>query len=258
MASSAPKPVRAASAPRPGRPALALAVAGALLGLPLVSACGPSSSSSDGAANPPARGDTATTGGTGNTNGTGGTGGNTSGSGSGGTSWALSAPQTVAGHPQGQPPADMVRRFDDDTHKNAARLGVSGTPVRAYYDDRTDGAWIFYTGVTGSGFKPDRLHDILDQLPAVHDDGAGDRTTTSAIDAEPGPHGGRAICNTVLLRTELLVTAVSTCSWFTPTTAAGITLIPKTDGTSTKLGFTAADVAPIMRAVRAEVEVPRR
>lgn len=152
----------------------------------------------------------------------------------------------------------MVRRFDDDTHKNAARLGVSGTPVRAYYDDRTDGAWIFYTGVTGSGFKPDRLHDILDQLPAVHDDGAGDRTTTSAIDAEPGPHGGRAICNTVLLRTELLVTAVSTCSWFTPTTAAGITLIPKTDGTGTKLGFTAADVAPIMRAVRAEVEVPRR
>lgn len=150
----------------------------------------------------------------------------------------------------------MVRRFDDDTHKNAARLGVSGTPVRAYYDDRTDGAWIFYTGVTGSGFKPDRLHDILDQLPAVHDDGAGDRTTTSAIDAEPGPHGGRAICNTVLLRTELLVTAVSTCSWFTPTTAAGITLIPKTDGTGTKLGFTAADVAPIMRAVRAEVEVP--
>ncbi|GAA2413952.1 hypothetical protein GCM10010433_11280 [Streptomyces pulveraceus] len=252
MASSAPKPVRATSAPRPGRPALALAVAGALLGLPLMSACGPSTGSSDGAATPHARGGTATA------KGTDGTGGSGSNGGSGGTSWALSAPRTVAGHPQGQPPADMVRRFDDDTHKNAARLGVSGTPVRAYYDDRTDGAWILYTGVTGSGFEPGRLHDILDRLPAVHDDGAGDRTTTSAIDADPGPHGGRAICDTVLLRTELLATAVSTCSWFTPTTAAGITLIPKTDGTGTKLGFTAAEVAPIMRAVRAEVEVPRR
>jgi hypothetical protein len=98
----------------------------------------------------------------------------------------------------------------------------------------------------GSGFDPDHLHDILYQLPAVNDDGAGDRTTTSAIDAKPGLHGGRAVCNAVLIQTDMLTTAVSTCSWFTPTTAAGITLVTKADGTSSKLGFTAADVAPIM------------
>ncbi|MFJ8311512.1 MULTISPECIES: hypothetical protein [unclassified Streptomyces] len=40
------------------------------------------------------------------------------------------------------------------------------------------------------------------------------------------------------------------------TTAAGITLISKADGTSAKMSFTAADVAPIMRAIRAEVETP--
>ncbi|MFF8029780.1 hypothetical protein ACFZDJ_54085 [Streptomyces sp. NPDC007896] len=134
----------------------------------------------------------------------------------------------------------------------------TGTPVHAYYDDRADGAWIFYTGVTGSGLDPDRLHDILYRLPAVTDDGAGDRTTTSAIDAKPGPHGGRAICNTVLIQTDMLATAVSTCSWFTPTTATGITLVSKADGTSTKLGFTAVDVAPIIRAIRSEVEIPRQ
>ncbi|WP_329362985.1 hypothetical protein [Streptomyces sp. NBC_01483] len=170
----------------------------------------------------------------------------------------LTVPQVAAGYPQGQPPADVVQRFDADTRQNAARLGVSGMPVQAYYDDRADGAWIYYTGVTGSGFDPDHLHDILYQLPEVNDDGAGDRTTTSAIDAKPGPHGGRAVCNTVLIQTDLLTTAVSTCSWFTSTTAAGITLVTKADGTSPKLGFTAADVAPIMRAIRAEVEIPRR
>lgn len=257
MASSVPKRVRVSSAPRPGRPTVALAVVCALLGLPLVSACGPSADSSNGPAAPTARSGPSD-GGTHGNSGDNGNDRNNGNSGNNSSSWALSAPQVAAGYPQGQPPADMVRRFNDDTRKNAARLDVSGTPVRAYYDDRADGAWIFYTGVTGSGFEPDHLHDILNQLPAVHDDGAGDRTTTSAIDAKPGPHGGRAICNTVLLQTDMLATAVSTCSWFTPTTAAGVTLITKADGTSTKLGFTAADVAPIMRAIRAEVEIPRQ
>lgn len=41
----------------------------------------------------------------------------------------------------------------------------------------------------------------------------------------------------------------------TPTALCGITLVSKTDGTSTKLGFTASDVAPVMRALRAQVEV---
>ncbi len=54
----------------------------------------------------------------------------------------------------------------------------------------------------------------------------------------------------------MLTTAATTCSWFTPTTAAGISLVIKGDGTNTKVGFTAADVAPIMRAVRSAVEHP--
>ncbi|MFI6685233.1 hypothetical protein [Streptomyces sp. NPDC050485] len=263
MASYVPQRARASSAPRPGRSTAALTVVCILLGLPLMSACGPSSTQGATTQGPTTQGPTtqgvATQGGATGSAATGGaSGGRASDGGAGGASWVLSAPQVAAGYPQGQPPADMVRRFNADTRKNAARLGVSGTPVRASYDDRADGAWIFYTGVTGSGFDPGRLHDILYRLPAVDDDGAGDRSTTSAIDAQPGPHGGRAICNTVLVRSGVLTTAVSTCSWFTPTTAAGITLISKADGTSTKLGFTAADVAPIMRAIRAEVESPRR
>ncbi|MFF2958996.1 hypothetical protein ACFVT1_08775 [Streptomyces sp. NPDC057963] len=269
MASFVSKRVRASSALRSGRSTAALAVVCTLLGLPLVSACGPSTGAANGPVRPAAQSgatDPAATG-VGGTIAKGGatdpaaagsaSGGGTS-DGNGGTSWALTAPQVAAGYPQGRPPADMVRRFNADTRQNAARLGVSGAPVHAYYDDRADGAWIFYTGVTGRGFDPDRMHDVLDQLPAVNNDGAGDRTTTSAIDAKPGEHGGRAICNTVLVQTELLATAVSTCSWFTPTTAAGITLVSKADGTSTKLGFTAVDVAPIMRAIRAEVEIRRR
>ncbi|WP_405995301.1 hypothetical protein [Streptomyces sp. NBC_00986] len=225
-------------------------MAGTLLGLPLVAGCGSSSGSADGHASPVA----ARSGGTTDSATT----GSAASGGASGTSWVLTAPQVAAGYRQGQPPSDMVQRFDADTKQNAARLGVSGTHVRAYYDDPADGAWIFYVGLTGSGYDPDHLHDILDQLPAVSDDGAGDRITTSAIDATPGPHGGRAICDTVLLRNGLITTAVTTCSWFTPTTVAGITLVSKTDGTSTKLGFTATDVAPIMRAVRARVEVRRQ
>lgn len=166
----------------------------------------------------------------------------------------LSAPQVAAGYPQGQPPAALVRTVNGGLQQTAARLGVSGTPVHAYYDDRADGAWIFYNGVTGTGFDPGHLHDILNEAPASKEDGAGDRITTSAVDADPGPHGGRAICNTVLVQNEMLTTAATTCSWFTPTTAAGISLVIKGDGTSTKVGFTAADVAPVMRAIRADVE----
>ncbi|WP_328931186.1 MULTISPECIES: hypothetical protein [unclassified Streptomyces] len=220
---------------------------GTALGLPLVSGCGSSAGAAGGQASPVA----ARSGGPSNSAGTGSAGSG----GSSGTSWTLTAPQVAAGYRQGQPPADMVQRFDADTKHNAARLGVSGTHVRAYYDDPADGAWIFYVGLNGSGYDPGHLHDILDQLPAVSDDGAGDRITTSAIDATPGPHGGRAICDTVLLRNDLITAAVTTCSWFTSTTVAGITLVSKTDGTSTKLGFTASDVAPIMRAIRAQVEV---
>ncbi len=170
----------------------------------------------------------------------------------------LSAPQVAAGYPQGQPPADLVRRISADVQQNAERLGVTGTPVHADYDDRADGAWIFYTGVTGTGFDADHLHDALNLPPATKDDGAGDRITTSAIDADPGPHGGRAICSTILVQNAMLSTAATTCSWFTPTTAAGITLVIKGDGTNTKIGFTAADVAPIMRAIRGSVEQPQR
>ena len=51
--------------------------------------------------------------------------------------------------------------------------------------------------------------------------------------------------------------AGSAGSWFTATTAAGICVVIKGDGTNTKIGFTAADVAPIMRAIRADVEQPK-
>lgn len=248
MVRSVSRPPGVPSVPRPGRSALAALLLCAVLGVPLASGCGPAS----GSAKPP--GGPAVASGAPSVPGTDGGGATTQG----GTRWALTAPQVAAGHPQGQPPADMVQRFDADMRRNAGRLSVSGAPVRAYYDDRADGAWIFYTGVTGSGFDPDHLHDALNQLPAAHDDGAGDHVTTSAIDTEPGPHGGRAICDTVLVQSGVLTTAVSTCSWFTATTAAGVTVIPKTDGTGTRLGYTAADVAPIMRAVRAEVETPRR
>ncbi|QHC27523.1 hypothetical protein [Streptomyces sp. HF10] len=175
----------------------------------------------------------------------------------GGTSYVLTAPQTAAGYPQGQPSADLVQRVNSDLQQSAKRLDVSGTPVHAYYDDRADGAWIFYSGVNGSGFDPDRLHDALDQPPAVKEDGAGDRVTTSAADTDPGPHGGRAICDTYMIENTMLATAATTCSWFTPTTAGAVTLVIKGDGTNTKTGFTATDVAPVMRAIRASTEKPR-
>lgn len=60
-----------------------------------------------------------------------------------------------------------------------------------------------------------------------------------------------------MIENAMLATAATTCSWFTPTTAAAVTLVIKGDGTNTKIGFTAADVAPVMRAIRAAVEKPR-
>ncbi|MFI9273283.1 hypothetical protein ACIGXM_21560 [Kitasatospora sp. NPDC052896] len=221
---------------RSTRAALAACVAGGLLAL---SACGPTGGGSSGAkqANPaPAA---------------------TKGAGAGtgtGPSWVLTTPATAAGYQQGQPAADLIQQYDTDMQQSTRKLGISGTPVHAYYDDQADGAWIFYSGLNGTGFDPDKLHDALDQLPATRDDGAGDRMTTSALDTDPGPHGGRAICDTTLVQAGLLTTAATTCSWFTTTTAAGVTLLLKGDGTNTKLGFTATDVAPIMRAVRADVE----
>lgn len=224
----------------------------------LMSACGPSGHSAAAPAGPASRSG-ATTGATpaGATAG-GSAAGGTGGSAAGGTSYVLGAPQSAAGYAQGQPSADLVQKVNGDLHQTAQRLGISGTPVHAYYDDRADGAWIFYNGVTGTGFDPGRLHDALDKAPAVKVDGAGDRITTSAIDTGPGPHGGRAICNTILVRNTMLTTAVTSRSWFTATTAASVSLIIKGDGTNTKVGFTAADVAPIMRAIRADVEKPRQ
>ncbi|MEU5092643.1 hypothetical protein [Streptomyces sp. NPDC021356] len=219
----------------------------------LTTACGPSDSPGARPAPPALPGGTAASA-------SAGPGGTTGSDGDGDTartSYALTAPRNAAGYPQGRPPASLVSTVNADLRQTAARLGVSGTPVQAYYDDRADGAWIFYNGVTGTGFDPDRLHDILDELPASREDGAGDRFTTSALDAAPGPHGGRAICNTTMVQNTMFTTAATTCSWFTPTTAAGISLVIKGDGSSTKVGFTAADVAPIMRAIRADVEQPK-
>ncbi|OMI40804.1 hypothetical protein [Streptomyces sparsogenes] len=250
------------------RTSAALALAAACV---WTSACGPSHPAADSPSRTAAQGSTpasptlggpgATGGADGNDTEGNGTGENgTTGNGTGekdATSYVLTAPQVAAGYPQGRPPASLISTVNADLQQTAARLGISGTPVQAYYDDRADGAWIFYNGVTGTGFDPDHLHDVLNQLPASQDDGAGDRITTSAIDAMPGPHGGRAICNTVLVQNTMFTTAATTCSWFTPTTAAGISLVIKGDGTSTKVGFTAAEVAPIMRAIRADVERPR-
>ena len=209
----------------------------------LVSACNstPHPAAAPGATAPTAVGGTAPAGTAGGTN-------------VGAAGYVLTAPPLAAGYPQGQPSAELVQQVNGDVEQNAKRLGLSGTPVHAYYNDRADGAWIFYNGVTGTGFDPSSLRDILDKPPAVTEDGAGDRITTSALDIDPGPHGGRAICNTMLVQNTMLTTAVTACSWFTATTAAEITLVIKGDGTNTKYGFTADDVAPIMRAIRADVE----
>ncbi|WP_329373485.1 hypothetical protein OG896_40120 [Streptomyces sp. NBC_00669] len=236
--------------------AVVLAVACAPL-----SACGPAHHAAAAPAGSTARPSAAAS--AGGSTGAGGSGGGSAGSkpgadtSSGGTSYVLTAPRTAAGYPQGQPSADVIKRVNSDLQQSAKQLDVSGTAVHAYYDDRADGAWIFYSGVNGTGFDPGHLHDALDRPPAVKEDGAGDRVTTSAADADPGPHGGRAICNTYMIENAMLATAATTCSWFTPTTAAAVTLVIKGDGTNTKIGFTAADVAPVMRAIRAAVEKPR-
>jgi hypothetical protein len=228
--------VASSSAVRSTRAVLAASVLCALIPL---SACGPSSGGTSAHAA--------------------GSGGSTAGgSAGGGPSYALTAPPVAGGYPQGQPPAAVAQLVDADIKKNAQRLGLSGSSVSATYDDRADGAWIFYSGVNGTGFDPAKLHDALEQIPASNGDGAGDRFTTDATDTDPGPHAGRAICDSILAQAGLLTTTATTCSWFTPTTAAGVTLVLKGDGTNTKLGFTAADVAPIMRAIRADVEQPRR
>lgn len=231
------------------RTATAVALAAACA---LVSACSaaPHAAAAPGGAAPTKAGGAAQAG----TAGGAATGGTTGGANAGVASYVLAAPAVAAGYPQGQPSAELVQQVNGDVAQNAKKLGLSGTPVHAYYDDRADGAWIFYNGVTGTGFDPSSLHDALDKAPAVTEDGAGDRITTNAVDTDPGPHGGRAICNTMLVQNVMLTTAVTTCSWFTTTTAAEVTLVIKGDGTNTKIGFTADDVAPIMRAIRADVE----
>ncbi|MDH6143679.1 MULTISPECIES: hypothetical protein [Kitasatospora] len=168
--------------------------------------------------------------------------------------WTLTAPQTAGGYQLGQPPSQTTQLVNSDLGQDAKLLNLSGTPVHATYDDQADGAWIFYSGLNGSGFDPDRLHDALTHPVTTGNDGAGDHTTFSYADTEPGPHGGRAICDSLLIRNAFLTTTATTCSWFTPTTAARVTLVIKGDGSNTKIGFTAADVGPVMRAIRGDVE----
>ncbi|GAA1979932.1 hypothetical protein [Kitasatospora viridis] len=216
-------------------PARRLALGCSLLALPaLLTACGPSGSPSSSAAGgpPPAAAPAPVA----------------------AAHWTLTAPQTAGGYPIGQPPAQTTQLVDSDLGQNAKLLGLSGTPVRATYDDQADGAWVFYSGLNGTGFDPNRLHDALTHPAISGDNGAGDHTSFSYADTDPGPHGGRAICDSLLVRNAFLTTMATTCSWFTPTTAARVTLVIKGDGTNTKIGFTAADVGPVMRAVRADVE----
>ncbi|KJK59183.1 hypothetical protein [Saccharothrix sp. ST-888] len=168
--------------------------------------------------------------------------------------YRLGTPGSAGGYAFHQATGASEQKMSTEEQRITGLLGISGTPVRALYDDAAENEWIVFIGVNGTGFDPSRLHARLWQPPITRPDGSGNRSTLSWQDADPGPHGGRAICSEELLQSGAMAAENSACMWMTPTTFGEVSFYPK--GFSDRLlkGFTTADAVNLMRGIRADVE----
>ncbi|WP_035803584.1 hypothetical protein [Kitasatospora mediocidica] len=173
--------------------------------------------------------------------------------------YRLSAPASAGGFPFHQASSASQQKMAAAEQQSAQQLGISGTPVEALYDDAAEGEWVVFIGINNTGgtpFDPSRLHARLWQQPATHDDGTGDRVTTSWSDADPGPHGGRGICSQTLDQSGTLAAEDSACLWMTAATFGEVTFYPQGFNDRQLRGFSTTDAVNLMVSVRADVEQP--
>jgi hypothetical protein len=171
-----------------------------------------------------------------------------------GGAWVLSAPSSVFGFHQIQPPDAMARNIQAELTKDTAPLGVTGTPILAVYDDPTHDVYLIFAGYNGAGFDPARLKPAVDVAPATTDDGAGDRWVTYSESIEPGPHGGAAGCKSVTAQVEAMAAESTGCLWMTSTTLGSISYYPKPDQQKLVFGAGPDVIGKVMRDLRDLVE----
>ncbi|WP_411141459.1 hypothetical protein [Streptomyces sp. x-80] len=182
-------------------------------------------------------------------------GGGTGGGGTGGPSWVIGFPEKLGAYPLDRhPSADARQKMHEGLGQVAGRLGVNGTEADAVYDDAADEYWVVITGMNGTGYDPSKLVPTLQKPPSVTDDGAGTRSTQSWTAADPGPHGGAAVCHEELLQSGRLAVESTACVWETATTLGTATLYPKQGGTRIKMGYGAKEMGGWMRKIRPVVE----
>ncbi|MFF2926144.1 hypothetical protein ACFVTP_27710 [Streptomyces celluloflavus] len=177
------------------------------------------------------------------------------GGGSGGPSWVIDFPEKLGAYPlDHHPTADARQKMHEGLGQVSGQLGVNGTEVNAIYDDAADEYWVVITGMNGKGYDPSKLVPTLQKPPSVTDDGAGTRTTQSWTPADPGPHGGAALCHEELLQSGRMAVESTACVWETTTTLGTATLYPKQGGTRIKMGYGAKEMGGWMRKIRPVVE----
>ncbi|HEY2063741.1 MAG TPA: hypothetical protein VGH57_35570 [Amycolatopsis sp.] len=169
--------------------------------------------------------------------------------------YVLAPPATVHGDPiVPNPTSAAAAQMTKALTQATSDAGVSGTPVRALYDDSADDAWLVVLGVNGRGFDPHKMLAIYGAAPQTRIDGTGDRLTVTGVPGTAGAHGGSAVCQETVAQGGPLAVEASVCYWLTPTTFGLVTLYPKHDGREWGFGWPATKIDALMTEVRPEVE----
>jgi hypothetical protein len=172
----------------------------------------------------------------------------------GNNGWVLAAPKSIFGFPQVDASAEVLSKVQGELSTQSAAIGVSGTPVIAFYDDPTHDAYLIFAGYNGSGYDPARLESAFQKLPVHTRDGAGDNIVINDVTIDPGPHGGGAGCQSTLIEDSGMAAEGTLCSWLTPTTLGSITYYPKADHSKLVTGTGPEVMGKVMRDLRDLVE----
>lgn len=169
----------------------------------------------------------------------------------GGGGWVLSAPDSIFGFPKIQPRQASLAKIQSQLTTGAPALGVSGAQVIGVYDDTTHDVYLIVAGYNGSGFDPARLTAAFDKPPQSFDDGHGDRSVTTTVPIDAGPHGGTAGCRSDVAQTAGgLAVEFTLCAWMTSTTMGSVSYEPKLDGKAIVVGSGPDVMGKVMRGLR--------
>ncbi|MFJ8329896.1 hypothetical protein [Streptomyces sp. NPDC094437] len=172
---------------------------------------------------------------------------------SSGNGWTLTTPGSVDGLARVQPSAAKMAKLTQALDQTTAELGITGSSVEAVYDDPSQGGYLVFAGLNGSGYDPSTLKRMA-QVPDTRQDGTGDRITQDWQSTTAGDHGGQAGCQETMLQSGGLAALSSSCLWLTPTTFGLVTYYPNSASDHFLTNTPASVVAPLMRKVRDAVE----